>query len=672
MGPDRLNYYTIKKREPVRQFTIDYQEALNDAQYEVATSLQGPLLVVAGAGSGKTRTLIYRLARLIESGIPPENILLLTFTRKAAQEMLKRAALLMGNRCEKIAGGTFHSVANQILRKHGGLIGLDPSFTILDRPDSEEVIQLLRHTLGLSEKNRRFPKKGTILEMISASRNKNLPLEEIVFSGYEHFSHEVESLARLKELYAQYKEQKQLADYDDLLVKWLELMSRFPEVRDQLGRLYQYIMVDEYQDTNVLQSEIVKELAFTHRHLMVVGDDAQSIYSFRGASFQNMFYFSRDFPESRLLTLQENYRSHQKILDLANQVIEKAELKHEKILTSLKKEGPLPVLIQAPDENLQSKFICQKILELREEGIPLEEIAVLFRSSYHSFDLEVELAKYNIPFQKRGGMKFVETAHIKDVLAYLRVVQNPKDAVGWSRILLLLDGIGVKTSQRIIQTLLNAGNLSEGLKRMGQEKERPLRPLFSLIEAIERLAPPDQIARVIDYYFPVLREKYDDYPKRLKDLEHLKTLSERHRSLDLFLADIMLHPPDESIPVFGPPDPQGGVKMTGEKEDERMVLSTIHSAKGLEWQAVFVIWLLDGKFPSIHSIEKGEALEEERRLFYVAVTRAKEKLFLSYPINIYDHRTGTVMSKPSQFLDSVPPGFLEEWTLVPEEGPASL
>ncbi len=655
-GANSLLKYTIKKQDSGSRFLIDYQEALNPAQYEVATSLKGPLLVVAGAGSGKTRTLIYRLARLIETGVSPQNILLLTFTRRAAQEMLKRAALLMDDRCERIAGGTFHSVANTVLRQHGSLIGLHSSFTILDRSDSEEILHLLRSTLGLADKKRRFPRKSTILNIISSAQNKNLSLEEVVLNEYDHFSHEIDSLIQLKELYSRYKQQKQLVDYDDLLIKWLELMKSHPALRDRLSHSYQYIMVDEYQDTNLIQAEIVKELAAVHRNVMVVGDDAQSIYSFRGASFRNMFEFQKDFPDGRTLTLEENYRSHQKILDLANQTIEKARMKHDKYLYSRRREGMLPVLIQSPDENMQSKFICQKILELRELDIPLEEMAVLFRSSAQSFDLEIELAKYNIPFQKRGGMKFMEASHIKDALAYLRVIQNPKDAVGWGRILLSLSGIGIKTSQKLIQIVLNAGDLAEGIGQLRNEKEKQIHPLLDLLEAASSDLPADQVKKIVDYYYPILKEKYDDYPKRLKDLDHLKALAERYRSLDLFLSELMLHPPDESV-----------AEVEGEKEDERMILSTIHSAKGLEWKVVFVIWLLDGKFPSVYSFESEEEMEEERRLFYVAVTRAKEQLYLSYPINIYDHRTGSVLSKPSSFLDRLASGTLEEWALVEEE-----
>ncbi|MBI3595448.1 MAG: ATP-dependent helicase [Nitrospirae bacterium] len=655
-GTRSLLKYTIKRQETEKTFLIDYQEALNSAQFEVVTSLSGPLLVVAGAGSGKTRTLIYRLARLIETGVSPKNILLLTFTRRAAQEMLRRASLLMDDRCERISGGTFHSVANTVLRQHGGLIGIESSFTILDRSDSEEIIHLLRNTLGLAEKKRRFPRKNTILDMISASQNKNLSLEDIVLRDYDHFSHEIDSLIQLKELYARYKEQKQLVDYDDLLIKWLELLKKFPELRDRLSMEYQYIMVDEYQDTNLAQAELIKELAAIHRNVMVVGDDAQSIYSFRGASFQNMFDFQRDFPECRTLTLEENYRSHQKILDLANHTNEKARMKHGKQLFSRKTEGMTPVLIQAPDENMQSKFICQKILELRELDIPLEEMAVLFRSGSHSFDLEIEMARYHIPFIKRGGMKFMETAHIKDALAYLRVVQNPKDSLGWIRILPALDGIGIKTSQRLIQILLNAGNLPEGIRQLRMQKEKQIQPLLDLLESILDHSPATQVEKIVDYYFPIMKEKFDDYPKRLKDLDHLKALAERYLSLEHFLSELMLHPPEGSV-----------ADVDGEKEVEKMVLSTIHSAKGLEWRVVFVIWLLDGKFPSLYSFENQEELEEERRLFYVSITRAREQLYLSYPINIYDHRSGSVLSKPSSFLDTSSSGLLEEWTVVGEE-----
>ncbi|HXN07878.1 MAG TPA: ATP-dependent helicase, partial [Nitrospiria bacterium] len=387
--------------------------------------------------------------------------------------------------------------------------------------------------------------------------------------------------------YEAYKKQKQLADYDDLLIKWLELLENHPDVREKLSADFRYILVDEYQDTNAIQAKIVRHLATDRGNVMAVGDDAQSIYSFRGACFQNMFDFLKDYPESGLKTLEENYRSNQKILDLANGLLDRAAQKHEKRLFSRREGGRFPVLAQTPDESFQSKFICQKILELREENIPLEEIAVLFRSSPHAFDLEIELARYNIPYIKRGGIKLMETAHVKDLLSYLRVAQNPKDAVGWTRILTLLDGVGIRTSQKVIQCVLEAGSLSEGISSLRKEGgKKELNGLLGLLEKLSPLPPAGQVEEALRFYAPALKEKYDDFPKRLKDLEHLQALSEKYNAIDRFLSDVALHPPEESV---------AGVD--GEREEEKLVLSTIHSAKGLEWKAVFIIWALDGKFP---------------------------------------------------------------------------
>jgi DNA helicase-2/ATP-dependent DNA helicase PcrA len=659
--------YTLKKLQPTASpsLAIDYQRELNEAQYAAATTLEGPLLVIAGAGSGKTRTLIYRVARLIEAGVAPQSILLLTFTRRAAQEMLRRASILMDNRCEQVAGGTFHSVANLILRKYAATLGLDPSFTILDRTDSEDVINLLRAMLGFNDRARRFPKKQTIAEIFSKSVNKVLSLDEVILQFYSHFADHLEDLKKLLVTYHQYKDQKALVDYDDLLVKFRDLLADHQAVSRQLSETYRYIMVDEYQDTNKIQAEIVRLMAVSHNNVMVVGDDSQSIYSFRGAHFRNIMDFPQQFSGARIFTLEENYRSTQPILDLANAVISRAEEKYPKRLFTRKNQGPIPVLIQAEDERAQSRFVCQKVLELREEGVPLHEIAVLFRSSFLSFDLEIELTRHNLPYVKRGGFKFMETAHVKDVLAHLRVIANPRDSVSWNRLLLLIDGIGPRTSQSIIGAVMasisRAGNFLEGLKTFGTGSHYSLRlqELYLLLEKLSNtgLAPAEQVAWVCHYYLPILKQRYDDYPKRIKDLEHLQTLAERYKDIGSLLSDLALAPPDESVSEISSP----------EDDDERLILSTIHSAKGLEWHTVFILCALDGRLPSLHSFMSNEELEEERRLIYVAITRAKENLFITYPIKFFDRATGSVLSKPSRFIDEIAEGLLETWALV-EEG----
>ena len=639
-----------------RNFRIKYAEVLNPAQYEAVAHREGPLLVVAGAGSGKTRTLIYRVARLIESGVPPGAILLLTFTRRASQEMLHRAEQLVGDRSRAVSGGTFHSFANTVLRTWGAPLGLKPNFTILDRADMEDVINLLRSRMGLGSRERRFPKKGTLAEAISMARNKRRVLDEEIELDFPHLIEHVEEIVQLAEKYEAYKRERGLLDYDDLLDKLVELLQQHEGVRQRLSDAYRYIMIDEYQDTNEVQAEIVRLLAANHRNVMAVGDDAQSIYSFRGANFRNILDFPKIFPNARIVKLEENYRSIQGILDVANEVISRAAESYTKVLFT-KRQGELrPMLVRAADEHMQSRFVAQRILELREEGVELNEIAVLFRSSFHSFDLELELQRRDIPFIKRGGFKFIETAHVKDVLAHLRVVANPTDAVSWLRALTLVKGVGNRTAERLIELLINAPEPEKALiassavsiaRGEGPDGFRRLAELLASMRG-EAKRPADQVAATIAYYLPIMREAYpDDFPKRERDLEHFQNITERYRSLQSMLSDMALEPPNDSL---------GGVLAT-DTEDELLTLSTIHSAKGLEWKVVFLIWAADGRFPGPQSMDP-EDLEEERRLMYVATTRAKDELYLSYPIYMFDRAMGYTMGRVSRFLEDMAPEIL--------------
>jgi len=644
-----------------RKLSIDYAVALNSQQLAAVTAGEGPALVIAGAGSGKTRTLVYRVAYLIDSGIDPSHILLLTFTRKSSQEMLERAGELIGVRSERVRGGTFHSVANMLLRRYGRSIGLEPGFTILDRGDAEDLIALVRAQLGLNEKDKRFPRKGTIAEMFSKSENTLRPLAEIVVEEFDHFSDHLDALEQLQRGYQASKRQRQLVDYDDLLVLLRRLVMEDEGIRRTISSLYRYILVDEYQDTNRLQADVVRHLASTHQNVMVVGDDAQSIYAFRGATFKNIMEFPALFPGTTIYKLEENYRSTQPILNLANAVIEEAKEKYSKHLFTRKLDGPLPVLVEAAGENAQSRFISQKILELREEGVPLGEMAVLFRSSFHSFDLEIELSRHGLPFIKRGGVKFIETAHVKDLLAHLRVVANPLDLVSWHRVLMLIEGVGPKKAQDVMAALVKSDNPYRTLSEMPGRTGKGLKDLALTLESLagdEDLRPAHQVSHIYEYYLPIFKEQYDDYPKRARDLDHLQTIAERYQGLESFLSDLALEPPDGSAAGVEAPD----------RDDERLVLSTIHSAKGLEWQCVFVIWIVDGRFPSVYAFGEDEELEEERRLFYVAVTRAKRHLYLTYPINVFDRGSGMLLSKPSRFLDPVSPALLDQLALMEEGG----
>ncbi len=664
-----METYTLRRRpepRPVDRFRIDYAAELNPAQYEAVTTLEGPVLVVAGAGSGKTRTLVYRVARLVESGVAPADVLRLTFTRKAAEEMLRRASALVGGSCDQVAGGTFHAFANTVLRRTAARVGLRPNFTILDRGDAEDVIGLLRARAGLDRKDRRFPRKGAIADVFSTAVNRSTTLEALLTDAWGHLYEHLEDLQRLHEDYQRYKREQNLVDYDDLLVLLRDLLRDHPDVAEQLSRTYRYVMVDEYQDTNRLQAEIVQGLAVAHRNVMAVGDDSQSIYSFRGATFRNIMDFPRLFPGTRIITLEENYRSTPAILALANEIIERAPEKHTKVLRTTRPNGARPLLVQCADEPSQSRFVCQRLLELREEGVPLDEMAVLFRSSFHSFDLELELQRADIPFVKRGGFKFIETAHVKDVLAHLRVLANPRDAVSWHRVLQLLDGLGAKTAEDLGARAVAAADLEAALQVLETYPRRgPYTTELARLAAVLRevaaadVPPGDKVARVVGFYVPMLRHRHpEDFPKREKDLEHFVTIAGRYRSLASMLTDMALEPPGDSV----------GDVLAADVEEGLLTLSTIHSAKGLEWRAVFVIWLVDGRFPSYHNLHDEEEVEEERRLLYVAVTRAKDHLHLSYPIDVYDRSSGMVLGKPSRFLEGLPPGVLPEIQVVDEEG----
>ena len=655
--------YILKKPDlpPSRPSLINYAKELNPSQYEAATTLEGPLLVIAGAGTGKTRTLVHRVAHLVEIGVDPRSILLLTFTRRAAEEMLRRASLLIDNRCDKVAGGTFHSFANLTLREFGRKIGLLPQFSIMDRPDSEDVIQLLRAELGLNTKEKRFPRKQTVAEIFSMALNKQFTLPDLIEREYPHLGDALDDILRLYELYVSYKSEKALVDYDDLLVKLRNLLEENEDVRQRLSERHRFIMVDEYQDTNRLQARIVRLLAAAHNNVMVVGDDAQSIYSFRGANFRNIMDFPKEFHGTRIIYLEENYRSVQPILNFTNEIIRRAHERYDKNLFTRKIEGETPLLVRAGNEQMQSRFVCQKVLELREEGVPLWDIAVLFRSSFHSFDLEIELARHNIPFVKRGGFQFMETAHVKDLLAYLRVLSNPQDAISWGRILLLLEGVGSQLAQKLIAWILAGTNPWARLRSFATKGKAAhgLKTLAQVLEACSEKTRPEEMAQyLLQYYTPLLKQNHpDDYPKRMKDMEHFLGMTERYRSLERLLTDMALEPPTDSV---------GGI-LAVDPDEGPLVLSTVHSAKGLEWHTVFVIWALDGRFPSYYNINTPEELEEERRLLYVATSRAKQNLFITYPIKIFDRSLQTILSRPCQFIDGIPDEILEPVTLVDED-----
>lgn len=626
---------------------IDYARELNPAQLKAVHSTEGPHLIIAGAGSGKTRVLVYRVACLVEKGVRPDEILLLTFTRKAAYEMLNRASLLLDERCQRVSGGTFHSFANAVLRKYAKVLGLSNNFTILDESDAQDTINLIRTQLGFHKSEKRFPRKKAILEVISKSINKSEDLETVLYDEYPHFIEWLDEIKKIEREYAKYKRVKSLLDYDDLLVFLKELLVKNTDIRALLSRKYKYIMVDEYQDTNKLQAYIACLLASEHKNIMVVGDDAQSIYSFRGANFKNIIDFPKIFKETKIITLDENYRSTQPILNLTNRIIAQAKEGFEKSLYTRRPGESRPVFVDCRDENSQSKYIADRILGLREEGVELGEIAVLFRSGWHSNDLEVELSGRNIPFVKYGGQKFVEAAHIKDIMAHLRVAHNIFDEVSWYRALLLIPGIGPKTAERIINDIVFHKHGLKLNEKIGQRSDS-LKKLFAILGEIDinRQAPADLIGLFLKYYQPLLKEKYDDFNKRLNDLDSLMHIASRYKALEQFLSDMALEPPERSIIATGPKD----------NDDSALTLSTIHSAKGLEWHTVFLIYVAEGHLPSYLSLENEEDIEEERRLFYVAATRAKDNLVLLKPHIDRSPRSflddgGSVFTQVSRFLD---------------------
>ena len=651
--------YVLKKRPVIKtDYKVNYEEDLNEAQLEAVKSKDGPILVIAGAGSGKTKTLTYRVARLIEDGIKPENILLLTFTKKAAAEMLSRATIVLDNRCEKVAGGTFHSFANIILRKYSKLLGLKNNFTIMDRADCEDVIN---HIVGqlFPKKEKRFPKKSTLLDIYSKSINKVTPTKQIIADEFPQFAHCEDKIIEVHKAYVAYKRENSVLDYDDLLLYIKLLLENNDGLRKRLSNEYKYIMVDEYQDTNTLQADVIRLLASEHNNIMAVGDDAQSIYSFRGANYRNILDFPRLFENTKIIKLEQNYRSTQNILKLTNEIISKAKEKYTKNLFSNIVSPQVPALICAKDTQMEADFICQRILELLDEDISLSDICVLTRNARMSYNLEIELSKRAIPFQKFGGPKFMETAHIKDVVAHLRVILNPDDVISLTRILLLLKGVGASTVNNIMPII--KGDLNPDIKLLPSNKSQSLTPLFNTLGQLRDYSttkkPEEIVSAVINYYRPILKDKYDDFSKREKDLDHFEYLSTQYSNLEDFISDLALEPPDASV--------EGMYKKNS--DDEALTISTIHSAKGLEWDSVFIIGAVDGRFPSAYSFNSEEEMDEELRLMYVATTRAKNNLYITYPVDMYDYSMNMVLSKPSRFLDGIPDDILERWDITEEE-----
>lgn len=619
-------------------------DKLNDAQREAVTHGDGPLLVIAGAGTGKTNTLACRVAHLIDQGVQPGRILLLTFTRRAAREMLSRAGQHVGSSAAgQVWGGTFHSVAHRLLRIYGSALGLAPQFSVIDQSDAADVLNLIRSDLGLAKTDRRFPNKATLIRIYSRTVNSGRKLAEVLEESFPWCRDEFDGIREIFETYGRRKLEQNLVDYDDLLLYWSAL-SDTPKVGDAAAARFDHVLVDEYQDTNAIQAEILRGMRRTNANIMVVGDDAQAIYSFRAANVRNILDFPEIFPNTHRVTLAQNYRSIQPILDASNAVMVHAAERFTKDLWSNRLSERRPVLMHCVDETDQCNAVCTQILEHLEEGIPLMRQAVLFRAGHHSDLLEVELARRNIPFHKYGGLKFVESGHIKDLLAFMRILENPFDEISWFRVLQLLDGVGPRTARKVMDALYGANGRRDAVRRSPLAcliEETPAFPASVRIQmAAMRTALADclgdggsgpeivaQIARIRRFYEPIFERKYDNAEIRIRDLEQLEHVAAGYRSRESFLADLTLDPPESTSDLAGPPH----------LDEDYLILSTIHSAKGCEWDAVHVIHAADGMIPSDMALGDSEGVEEERRLLYVAMTRAKDFLYVYFPLRYY-HR----------------------------------
>ena len=639
---------------------LDYEKELNEEQLKVVTAADGPILVIAGAGSGKTRVVTYRVAHLLERGVSPHAILLLTFTNKAAREMLHRIERLIKMDTHYIWGGTFHHIGNLILRQNSRRVGYSPNFVILDTEDAKDLIDLVTKEAKIDTKERRFPKGQVLKEIFSYSVNTLTSLEETVELKYPYFMDILEQIVIIQKGYEEKKKASNAMDFDDLLYYWHRILGEDESLRKQYATTFSHILVDEYQDTNRIQAEIVDFMGLINRNVTVVGDDAQSVYSFRGANFRNILEFPKRYPEARVFRLETNYRSTPEILDLANHSISHNTRQFEKNLRAVKVSGVIPVVTSLRDVLQQSEFVAQRILELRDEGVPLSEIAVLYRAHYHSMELQMELTRRDIPFEIRSGLRFFEQAHIKDVVAFLRVMINPADEISWKRILKMFPGIGKKTADRMYEYIKSSADpvalfvnreIGSQFKALQPQNVERLSKLFGELEGLQHYeALSDMISTVLkNGYMEYLRTNYPNHENRLEDISQLMNFATGYDSLVNFLSELSL-----MSGVSGEEVVEAG------REDEKVVLTTIHQAKGLEWRVVFLIWCAEGRFPNPKAVEEGET-EEERRLFYVAATRAMDQLYLCYPLMVFDRQMGSVILRPSRFIAELKSRHYEEW-----------
>ena len=619
---------------PNTQDTYSWLDELNPQQRAAVTHGDGPLLVVAGAGTGKTKTLAYRVAYLIAQGMDPSRILLMTFTRRAAQEMLRRASgiAIQGTSVTgRVWGGTFHSTANRLLRTYHKAAGLRQDFTVMDQGDAEDLLNLIRHDLGLHKMEKRFPRKRTCLSIYSRCVNSSEELDAVLQSEYPWCLEWKDELRELFKLYVTRKQQRNVLDYDDLLLYWVHLLSD-PNVASELSGRFDYLLIDEYQDTNKLQASILRGMCTAHDNIMVVGDDAQSIYRFRGATVRNMLDFPKQFANTTILTLEQNYRSVTPILDTANLLIAEATERYTKDLWSERVSQQQPKLVTCKDEAQQDEFVIERVLQHYEEGIPLRRQAVLFRVGYLSTSLEMELTRHNIPYHKYGGLKFLEAAHVKDLVAFLRLLENPRDEIAWFRVLQLMDGIGPTTAANILQHVIDHEDDPSSISSFkappaARDEMKALSEMITELAPMGVKEPAIQIERIRKFYDTLLKKTYDNAQARARDLISLEQIASGYKSRRKFLVDLQLDPPSSTSDLAGPPA----------KDEDYLILSTIHSAKGCEWDVVYLIHATDGFLPSDMAAGSQEELEEERRLAYVALTRARDFLYVSRPLRYY-HR----------------------------------
>jgi DNA helicase-2/ATP-dependent DNA helicase PcrA len=660
--------YTLQRSPASTSIHIDYAAELNEQQLAAVTAPPGPLLVIAGAGSGKTRTLTYRVAYLLENGIDPRNILLLTFTNKAAREMLGRVANLLPVDASGLWGGTFHSVGNRILRRHGTALGYSSGFTIMDREDQKDLIDAVVTSAGIDPKEIRFPKGDVLAEIFSFVVNTEKPMEELLAEKFPYFLPLLDKIQDVRERYEQRKKATNSMDFDDLLQKTLSMFQQHERIAEIYRRQFQFILVDEYQDTNKIQADLVDLLARDHHNVMVVGDDAQSIYSWRGANFQNILEFPKRYPDAQVFKIEMNYRSVPEILEVANAAIAENIQQFRKHLSATRESKALkPALVALNDSAEQAQFVAQRILELRDENVDLNDIAVLYRAHYHAIELQLELSRRGIPYQITSGIRFFEQAHIKDVTAFVRIVVNPRDEVAFKRMVKLLPGIGNRTAENLWRSwessLTERGEISSWSERL-LSMPVPAKSKTAweqLAHTLDEIAPTGRPNMPSEMITSVVEAIYDDYAKanftnyelRREDLNQLAIFARQFKDVHEFLSQLAL---------ISNVDAEAAPAQINDKE--AVNLSSVHQAKGLEFHTVFVIWLTDGMFPSNRSLDTRDALEEERRLFYVAITRARDELYLAYPQMRLSGGYGDVFQRPSRFLQEIPNELVEDWQVT--------